>query len=55
MELEEEEMIMREDPGTWDAFKDAAKFVKRDQIIKKRKEMMIAEEKMALKSDRELF
>jgi hypothetical protein len=30
MELEEEEMIMREDPNSWDPFKDSAKFVRRE-------------------------
>ena len=37
MEAEEEEEIMREDPATWDPFRDQAKFALRDKIIEKRK------------------
>lgn len=51
-EEEEEDEFMKEDHTTWDIFKDAHKFARREQILEKRKKKEVEEELNAIRSDR---
>jgi hypothetical protein len=51
-QMEEEEEFMREDETTWDIFKDAHKFRRREEILEKRKKQKVEEELSAIRSDR---
>ena len=43
---------MREDDTTWDIFKDAHKFARKEEILEKRKKAVVEEELSAIRSDR---
>jgi hypothetical protein len=43
---------MREDDTTWDIFKDAPKFARKEEILEKRKKAKVEEELSAIRSDR---
>ena len=44
-EEEDDEHFLKEDPSTWDVFKDRKKFERREQILAKRKKRKIEQEK----------
>ena len=51
-EEEEEDEFMKEDFQSWDIFRDAHKFARREQILEKRKKKEVEEELNAIRSDR---
>ena len=53
MEEEEDDDFLNESTEAWDVFRDAHKFQKREEILKKRKKQKIEEEMDQLRSDRE--
>jgi hypothetical protein len=54
LEEEEEDAFLKQDTSKWDIFKDADKFERRDEILKKRKQREVEEELKSIRSHREM-